>query len=218
MGLAGETDGEAWPVIQGVLQLQSQDAAATPSKDSSKSGVNGNITSANESGSIKLLSIVQAQSSISPSLYIGQSHSKKDSIATAINRLVGFLKAQKDKSKEQSERKKWISGTCSGGATHIQQEMTLYKEFHEPGASKEDSLAAFKILRNYITVQILTSINDKDLCVIFLQDQIDWMEKLNWMCFYFSNFVFIYFYFVWLWPFSISVFHQDSIVIWNLQW
>ncbi|KNZ50832.1 hypothetical protein VP01_4219g3 [Puccinia sorghi] len=41
--------------------------------------------------------------------------------------------------------------------------MTLYKESHEPGASKEDSLAAFKILRNYITVQILTSINDKDL-------------------------------------------------------
>ena len=141
------------------------------------SGLDGNPTSPDESGSNNLPSVVRSQSSISPISYLGRSHSKKDLIATAIDGLVGFLNNQKMKSDQRAEQNLSSSGGGSDRATNIQRAMALYQEVHAAEASTEDSLAAFKIFRNDINAQIFTSINNKDLRSSWLQEQIDEMKN-----------------------------------------
>ncbi|KNZ53057.1 uncharacterized protein VP01_335g16 [Puccinia sorghi] len=56
--------------------------------------------------------------------------------------------------------------------------MALYQEVHAPHASKEDSLATFKIFHNNINTQIFTSITDDGLCTAWLQEKIQESTQL----------------------------------------
>ncbi|KNZ49299.1 uncharacterized protein VP01_50g3 [Puccinia sorghi] len=68
---------------------------------------------------------------------------KKDSIAVAIESLVGFLNSQTNKLEAQRSSSQPAASNADDKKkkTNIQQEMVLYQEVHAPHASKEDSLA-----------------------------------------------------------------------------
>ena len=69
-GLSGATGDAARSAGQRVLQLQSQAAESGTTTDSSSTGIDGNPTSADESGSINLSGSAPAPSNHSPSLYL----------------------------------------------------------------------------------------------------------------------------------------------------
>ncbi|KNZ46621.1 uncharacterized protein VP01_7117g1, partial [Puccinia sorghi] len=148
IGLSGVTGEAACLASQQLLEIQSRAAGASQSTDSSLSGMDPNLTSADESVSRNSSVSNHTATNMSPSAYLSRSHIKKDSIVIAIESLVGFLNIQTNKSDSQRSA------------------------IHTPHASKEDSLAAFKIFCNNINAQIFTGITNNDLHNAWLQEQI----------------------------------------------
>ncbi|KNZ51153.1 uncharacterized protein VP01_4068g1 [Puccinia sorghi] len=162
----------SWKLSLRLLELQSPAGGDSQSTDSSLSGMDPNLTSADESGSRNAAVTYQISTKTSTSACLSRSHVKKDSIAVAIESLVGFLNSQTNKLEAQRSASQPSSSNANDKKTNIQQAMVLYQEVHAPHASKEDSLAAFKIFRNNINAQIFTSITNDGLCTAWLQKQI----------------------------------------------
>ncbi|WAR61774.1 hypothetical protein PtB15_12B464 [Puccinia triticina] len=98
----------------------------------------------------------------SPTNYLSRGH-KKDSVASAINGLVGFMDSQRLEQRE----------SCK---TNLQLAMELYQDAHAEEASQHEALDAFAIFRDDINAQMFLSIKDKDLRSKWPEKQIDKMH------------------------------------------
>ncbi|KNZ55418.1 uncharacterized protein VP01_2686g1 [Puccinia sorghi] len=81
--------------------------------NSSLSGMDPNLTSADESESRNAAVTYQISTNTSPSSYLSRSHTKKDSIAVAIESLVGFLISQQTKNKHSTGDGAVSRGPCT---------------------------------------------------------------------------------------------------------
>lgn len=112
----------------------------------------------------------------SPSPYLSRSHHKKDSIARAIDGLVGYLeKSTQDRVDRRLAPQQRLAE--QSGGSNLQQAMMLYQDVHAEQASQNEALAAFKVFRNDVNAQIFTSIKDKSLRESWLHEQIDEMNN-----------------------------------------
>ncbi|OAW00135.1 hypothetical protein PTTG_08075 [Puccinia triticina 1-1 BBBD Race 1] len=106
----------------------------------------------------------------SPSNYLSRSH-KKDSIATAISGLVGYMNTQR---KEHAQR---LQQRAANNQSNLQRAMALYQEVHAEEASQTEQLEAFRIFQDNTNAQMFTSILDKDLRTQWLYHEIDQMHQ-----------------------------------------
>ncbi|WAR57442.1 hypothetical protein PtB15_8B489 [Puccinia triticina] len=106
----------------------------------------------------------------SPSNYLSQSH-KKDSIATAISGLVGYMNTQCE---EHTQR---LQQRAANNQSNLQRAMALYQEVHAKEASQTEQLEAFRIFPDDTNAQMFTSILDKDLRTQWLYHEIDQMHQ-----------------------------------------
>ncbi|WAR59376.1 hypothetical protein PtB15_11B16 [Puccinia triticina] len=111
--------------------------------------------------------ICQNSPSNSPTNYISHSHTKQDSIATAIHGLVGYMNNQRKQHSQRLEQRQ-VAVT-----THLQDVMALYQEVNAPKASQMEQLDAFAVFRDDTNAQMFVSILDKDLRAQWLDQQID---------------------------------------------
>ncbi|OAV92840.1 hypothetical protein PTTG_02066 [Puccinia triticina 1-1 BBBD Race 1] len=112
----------------------------------------------------------QSDQNNSPTNYLSRGH-KKDSIASAISGLVGYMNTQRE---EHAQR---IQQRAANNQSNLQRAMALYQEVHAEEASQNEQLEAFRIFRDDLNAQMFTSILDKDLRTEWLHREMDQMHQ-----------------------------------------
>ncbi|WAQ82101.1 hypothetical protein PtA15_2A414 [Puccinia triticina] len=109
----------------------------------------------------------------SPLAYLSRSHTKKDSVAVAIEGLVSYLEASRKQVNRIEEVRSSSTSQPRQSPTNLQQAIALYQLEHASEASQNKSLQAFKISRDDLSAQTFISIHNKELRSRWLDQQMD---------------------------------------------